>query len=70
MHYDNYLKNQRNEVNTFVFPNLKLLHKNHRYSIKDGLYNLFNIIVIIHNKLVMELMFIMNLVQYTHNFGK
>jgi len=37
---------------------------------KDGLYNLINTFAIIHNKMVMELVLIMNLVQYTHNFGK
>lgn len=57
-------------MNTFIFPNLNLLHQNHQHSMKDGLYNLINTFAIIHNKMVMELVLIMNLVQYTHNFGK
>ncbi len=45
-------------------------HQNHQYSTKDELCNLGKTIITIHNKMVMDLMLIMNLVQCTHNFEK
>ncbi len=64
------LKNtQINESNIVLFPNLKLLHQNHQYSNKDGFCNLGKTTIIVHNKMVIDLILIMNLVQCIRNFG-
>jgi hypothetical protein len=56
----------------FKFPNSKLLDQNNQYSIKKRIkYKVVRkITIIVHNKMVMELMHIMNLVECAHNFWK
>jgi hypothetical protein len=60
---------QIKEANIFLFPNLKLLHQNHQYSNKDGFYNLGKTTITIHNKMVIDLILIMNLVQVFITLG-
>jgi hypothetical protein len=47
---------QINVANIVIFLNLKLLQQNHQYTTKGVFYNLVKIIVIVHVKMVIDLM--------------